>query len=142
MLCVDVNVLVYAANRESERHLESRGWLSTALASPEVVGIPDVVAAAFVRIATDSRILPSPLQPDEAFSLIDWIVQHPRASFLGSDDRTRALFRDAVSTLGLRGNDVPDAWLAASAMAVDATLVTYDRGFRRFPGLRTHEPGT
>ena len=142
MLCVDVNVLVYAANRESERHLESRAWLSTALASPEVVVIPDVVAAAFVRIATDSRILPTPLHPDEAFSLIDWIVQHPRASFLGSDDRTRALFRDAVSTLGLRGDDVPDAWLAASAMAVDATLVTYDRGFRRFPGLRTYEPGT
>lgn len=141
MLCVDVNVLVYAANQECEQHADARAWLAAALTSPEAVVIPDAVAAAYVRIVTDARILPAPVHPDEAFTLIDWIVEHPRAAVLGADDRTREVFRELVSTLGLRGNDVPDAWLAASAMSVDATLVTYDRGFKRFPGLRTHQPG-
>jgi predicted nucleic acid-binding protein len=30
---------------------------------------------------------------------------------------------------------VPDAWLAAVVSTSRATLMTFDRGFRRFPGL-------
>ena len=44
-------------------------------------------------------------------------------------------FVGLVTALELRGNDVPDAWLAAQAIELDAHFVTFDRGFRRFPGL-------
>ena len=140
MLCVDVNVLVYAANSECEQSRQARAWLEAALAGPEWVVIPDSVAMAYVRIVTDSRILPAPLHPDEAFAMIDWILQHPRATAMGADERTREAFQDLVTSLGLRGNDIPDAWLAASAMSAGAALVTYDRGFRRYPGLQTQSP--
>ena len=35
MLCVDVNVLVYAANSECEQSGQARAWLEAALAGPE-----------------------------------------------------------------------------------------------------------
>jgi len=38
--------------------------------------------------------------------------------------------------LNLRGNLVPDAYLAAIAFEQRAELVTFDRGFGRYPRLR------
>ena len=140
MICVDVNVLIHAANVVSPHHSGVRAWLAAVLASREPLVIPDAVATGFVRIVTNGRIMPSPLHPDEAFALVDWLLDHPRVTPHSGDDATRIAFRDLVRSLGLRGNDIPDAWIAASAMSTHATLATYDRGFRRFPGLRVIAP--
>jgi predicted nucleic acid-binding protein len=48
--------------------------------------------------------------------------------------------RDLVTSQRLRGSDVPDAYLASVAMEQGATMVTLDRGFRRFEGLRVLDP--
>ena len=140
MLCVDVNVLVHATNRASPRHHSVREWLTAVLESPEPVLIPDAVATGFIRIVTNSRIMQSPLHSDDAFALVDWILAHSRAAPLAGNALTRVAFREFVSSLALRGTDISDAWIAATAMASNATLVTFDRGFRRFPGLRVIEP--
>ena len=140
MLCVDVNVLVHAANSASDRHGAVRDWLVGVLASPEPLVIPDVVTTGFIRIVTSPRVMPSPLHPDQAFALVDWLLGHPSAMSLSGDERTRLNFRHLVQSLALRGNDVPDAWIAALAMTANAALVTFDRRFRRFPGLRVLEP--
>ena len=140
MICVDVNVLIHAANAASPRHSAVRAWLAGVLDSHESMVIPDAVTTGFVRIVTNGRIMPSPLHPDEAFALIDWVLDHPRVTPHPGDDITRITVRDLVRSLGLRGNDIPDAWIAAIAMSTHATLATFDRGFRRFPGLRVIEP--
>jgi toxin-antitoxin system PIN domain toxin len=140
MICVDVNVLVHAANVASPRHSAVRAWLTAVLASREPLVIPDAVTTGFVRIVTNSRIMPTPLHPDEAFALVDWILGYPRATSASGDVVTRIAFRELVGTLGLRGNDIPDAWIAATALSTNATLATFDRGFRRFPGLQVIEP--
>ena len=49
--------------------------------------------------------------------------------------RRWSLLERWVSTLDLRGNDLPDALLAATAQDLGARLATFDRGFRRFAGL-------
>jgi len=141
MLCVDVNVLVHAVNEVSDRHGEVRDWLHGALSSRAPVFIPDIVTTGFVRVVTSPRIMPSPLHPDQAFALIDWLLEHPSAMPLAGDGRARVVFRQLVQSLGLRGNDVPHAWIAALSIATNATLATFDRGFRRFPGLQLLEPG-
>lgn len=46
----------------------------------------------------------------------------------------RPSFAD-VPDLTLRANDIPDAFLAATAIDLGARLATFDQGFRRFPGL-------
>jgi toxin-antitoxin system PIN domain toxin len=140
MLCLDVNVLVHAANRNSHRHQAVRDWLGHVLTAPEPVVIPDVVTTGFVRIVTSPHVMPAPLTPDQAFALVDWLLSHARTMSVSGDEQTRVSFRRLVMSLSLRGNDVPDAWIAAIAMTTNATLVTFDRGFRRFPGLRVVEP--
>ena len=49
-------------------------------------------------------------------------------------------FRGLVEQHGLRGNDIPDAYLAALALEQGATWVTTDRGFARYEGLRLLDP--
>ena len=48
--------------------------------------------------------------------------------------------RRLVHELGLAGQDVPDAALAALALDLGAPMVTSDRGFRRLPGLTVIDP--
>jgi predicted nucleic acid-binding protein len=43
---------------------------------------------------------------------------------------------------GIRGNLVPDAYLAALAVSHGCRLATSDRGFARFPGLDFFDPVT
>ena len=55
-------------------------------------------------------------------------------------DRHFTLFLNLCVDLKLRGNDVNDAHLVALALENNATLVTADRGFGRFSGLRVFDP--
>lgn len=48
--------------------------------------------------------------------------------------------RLAEQDRGLRANLVPDAFLAALARAHGCRVATADRGFSRFPGVRTFDP--
>ncbi|MHB8275600.1 MAG: PIN domain-containing protein [Dermatophilaceae bacterium] len=57
-------------------------------------------------------------------------------------ERHWGIFHDLVSAHGLRGNDIPDACLAALALEQGATWVTTDRGFARYQGLRLLDPLT
>jgi hypothetical protein len=41
---------------------------------------------------------------------------------------------------GVRGNLVPDAYLAALAIESGAEWITTDGDFRRFPGLKVRHP--
>jgi predicted nucleic acid-binding protein len=55
-------------------------------------------------------------------------------------ERHRSIFQDLCQRLSLRGNDIPDAYLAAIALEQGVVWVTSDRGFARFPGLRLEHP--
>ena len=46
------------------------------------------------------------------------------------------VFARLCADVGGTGNAVPDAYFAALALESGCELITADRGFRRFPGLR------
>ena len=62
------------------------------------------------------------------------VVAHPTARHL---DVLGGLLRDA----GTGGNLATDAHLAALAIEHRAEIVSYDRDFGRFPGIRHRLPG-
>jgi predicted nucleic acid-binding protein len=66
------------------------------------------------------------------------------ASFreLNADVEHWDVFERLLIQTGVSGSDVSDVYLAAFAVQNDATFVTFDRGFARFPGLRWMEPGS
>jgi len=54
--------------------------------------------------------------------------------------RHLGLLRGLLEPLGTAGNLVPDAHLAALAMAHGATVSSRDRDFTRFAGVRWSDP--
>ena len=140
MLLADVNVFVYAHRPESPRHGEHRAWLDAALNGDEPFGVSEAVLATFVRITTHRRIFLQPSTPDQALAACTAARTGSACVPVRSGPRHWALFDGLCRTVGARGNDVPDAYLAALAIEHGATWITTDRGFARFPGLRWRLP--
>jgi uncharacterized protein len=140
MLMLDVNVCVYAFRGESRRHAEFKGWLEQALSGSEPVGLPEQVLASTIRLVTNHRIYVDPSTPAEALSFCDALLDAPAAMRVRPGERHWRIFHGIVDQHRLRGNDVPDAYLAAMALEQGATWVTTDRGFARYQGLRLLDP--
>jgi toxin-antitoxin system PIN domain toxin len=140
MLCVDVNVLVYAHRAESPRHAEVRRWLDSARRAREPLGVAPLAESGFLRVVTHPRIFREPTVLQEAIAFLDAVRAGPAVESLLAGPRHREIFIELCERTAATGNRVPDAYLAAMAMENGATFVTADRGFARFPGLRWRHP--
>ena len=140
MLLLDVNVLLYAHRTELVHHAVSRKWLERLLSVNEPFGTTDAVLAAVVRQATNHRWLEVPSTLEEVFSLCSEVRGAPGWIDLSPGPRHWAIFERLCRESNARGNLVPDAFLAAVAIEHDCELITFDRGFRRYTGLRVSAP--
>lgn len=132
----DINVLLYAFFDDSAQHQASRDWLNGALASEDDLLLPDFVLAGFVRIATNRRAYPNPGSNDAAFRFADQLRESRMTRLIAPGPSHWRRFESLCRSLSITGADQSDAYLAAFALEHDGTLVTADRGFRRFTGLR------
>jgi uncharacterized protein len=136
----DVNLLVYAFNAGSPEHTKIRAWLEQTIESESNYRLSNFVLSGFLRVVTHPRIFirPSPLDRALVFctSIRDQPNCVPVAPGAGHWDIFVRLCREA----GAKGNLVPDAYLAALAIESGSELITVDRGFSRFPGLRWRHP--
>lgn len=140
MILVDVNVLVYACRRDAERHREYNAWLADALGGDEAVGVAPESLAAVIRITTHPRVWKTPLSTEQAFAFVDAVRTAPAAiPVLPGADHWR-LFAALCKESGARGNLIGDSWMAALAIEQGCMLVTTDRDFARFRGVRTRHP--
>ena len=142
MIIPDVNMLIYAHNSAAREHDDARRWWESLLNGTESIGIPWIVAAGFVRVASNPKSLASPLARETAVDYVsDWfaldhvIPLNPRISHLSH-------FRQNVAVSGGGSNLVTDAHIAALAMEYDAEVHSADRDFGRFPWVRWHNPLT
>jgi toxin-antitoxin system PIN domain toxin len=140
MLCVDINVLVNAYLTHSPTHAPVSAWMREALSGTEVIALPFEVVTGFMRVVTDRRIFQVPATPTAATAFIDDLIAHPRVLIPVDAMQRYSGTRRLIHDLGLAGQDVPDAALAALALDLGASMVTSDRGFRRFPGLAVIDP--
>ena len=138
----DVNLLIYAVDDRSADHLAARRWLETTLNGPETVGLCWPVLTAFLRLTTNARLFTSALSIDEALDVVDgWLSRSP-VTIIEPGHRHSAILRELLEPLGVGGNLVADAHLAAIAIEHGALLCSADRDFGRFTGLRWHNPLT
>jgi toxin-antitoxin system PIN domain toxin len=137
---IDLNILLYAVNRDAPMHGRACAWLEGALSGEEQIGIPWVVLLGFLRLTTRHGLLPRPLDFEQASALIDeWLAQ-PGCVVVHPGDRHWEILKTLLSQAGAAGNLTTDAHLAAIAMEHDATLCSTDRDFQRFAGLDTLNP--
>lgn len=141
MIFPDVNICLAAMRPDASPTADRvRVWFEDQLNGHEQVGLSHLVLSAVVRISTHHRIFRSPSSPTEAIEFADALLAAPAATVVLPGARHWSIFRDLVTGHRLRANDVPDAYLAALAMEAGASLVTLDRGFARFDGLRRTDP--
>jgi toxin-antitoxin system PIN domain toxin len=137
---VDVNVLILAHREDVDRHVLWRGWLDSVRDADEVVGLPGHSIAGFVRIVTNVRAFSRPSTIDEAIGFVDALLDSTAVRRTEPGPRHWTLFSDLCRRASATGKLVPDAWLAALAIENRATLITADRGFARYPGLKWRDP--
>ncbi len=140
MVIVDVNVLLYAVDEESADHESARTWLDRSLGGAQTVGLPWIVLLGFIRISTNPAIMASPMTADEAMAQVQAWLAAPAAVVPTPTSRHADLLRGLLSDAGTAGNLTTDAHLAALAVEHGAEIVSYDRDFARFTGVRHRLP--
>ena len=140
MILPDVNVLVYAARDDSPACARYREWLEAALQGPEPVAVASPVVAGFLRVVTNPRVFARPSTLGDALTFVDALLAAPAAVSPALSPALAGALAETCRRAGATADRVPDAYLAAIAMDLDAELITADRGFARFGGLRWRHP--
>lgn len=133
-------MLVYAHRPEAPKHAQHLDWLDEARGGPEPLGLADAVASGFLRVVTHPRIFQQPTPIDVALEFLDRLIASPATVRVAPGERHWAIFTSLCQRLQAKGNQVPDAFLAAIAIEQGATWVSSDRGFAGFPDLRWSHP--
>lgn len=131
-MIVDVNILLYAADRESTHHSHCRHWLEDAFNGTTRVGLPWPTILAFLRIATHHRIMKRPLTVHEAWSFIDDWMSQSIAWIPTESPHHLSILRDLTTRYELTAKQIPDAHLAALAIGHGVPIVSSDTDFARF----------
>ena len=140
MTLIDANLLLYAANRAVLEHERSRSWLEEQLNGSQRVGMPWETLTAFVRLATNPRVLARPLKPAEAWSFVqDWLAV-PVVWIPAPTEQHAEVLGALIVNYGLRGNPVPDAHIAALALQHGLDVSSADTDFARFTEVRWVNP--
>ena len=140
MILCDVNVLVYAYRTESQDHDRYAAWLRETIAAEQAYGVSELVLSGFLRIVTHPRVMRVPAPIEHALAFADALRRPPNAVTLSPGPRHWEVFERVCRDANATGNLVPDAYLAALAIEHGAELVTADRDFARFAGLRWRTP--
>ncbi len=135
MILPDVNVLLYSINSAAPQQHMAQAALSQAWAE-DAVGLAWVALLGFLRLSTRSGILPKPLHVEDALQVAQQWMDHPLTQLLHPGDNHAALVSRLLIGAGQGGPLVTDAHLAALAMEHHATVLTFDRDFDRFAGVR------
>lgn len=139
-MLVDANVLLYAVNEDDPEHARARAWLDRALGGGETVGFAWVALLAFLRLSTKEGLFPRPLSIEPATTVVRAWTRQPNSVLVEPTPRHLDVLAGLLAETGTGGNLVSDAHLAALAVEHDAVIVSYDRDFARFVGVRTRSP--
>ncbi len=135
----DVNVLVAAYRADHVHHDIAYTWLAEArrncVQGNDTLTLLPMVAIAFLRLVTNSRVFTEPDSIEDAIAFIDVLLDTPGIE-LEDCGKEWPMLRDKLLTHGLHGNLVTDAWIAAAVETLCEHLVTFDKDFKRLPPAR------
>ncbi|KRA31442.1 MULTISPECIES: TA system VapC family ribonuclease toxin [unclassified Nocardioides] len=139
MNVLDVNVVVSLFQADHPHHEVASDWFRAAVGRGETFTVPDVVWVGFVRLVTNPRAFPVAATFDQAWAFVQAVVEKPSHRTYVSHPRALAEFAMLGKTARASGNLVTDSYIAGCAAAYGGTVVTFDRDFRKFDGLRVLE---
>jgi toxin-antitoxin system PIN domain toxin len=136
----DVNVLVYAHREETAHHRACLAWLEGILNSDEAYSVSDLVLSGFVRVVTHPKVFKRPSAIADALAFAEQVREQPNCVHVEPGSRHWEIFTRLCLETRVKGNLVPDAYLAAMAIESGCEWISTDRDFTRFKGLRWRTP--
>jgi len=133
-------VLVYAHREDTQDHEAYLAWLENLVNSDQAYGLSDLVLSGFLRVATHPKVFTRPSTMGEALAFVQELRGQPNCSVIAPGPRHWEIFCRLCQAAAIKGNLVPDAYLAALALESGSEWVTTDRDYHRFPGLRVRHP--
>ena len=142
MLVFDTNVLLYAADEDSEHHEPCRRRIEDARRSPSPAFLTWNVCYEFLRASTHRTVFRSPWTPAEARGFIEVLVGSSGIGLLLPTGRHAAVLEQTVAELpDVRGNQMYDLHTAVLMREHGVSRIfTRDTGFHRFPFLTVVDP--
>jgi toxin-antitoxin system PIN domain toxin len=137
---LDANLLLWAHHRQFRQHEPARDWLASTLSATPVVGIPWPSVLAFLRISTHPRALERPLELATAWDTARGWIERSNVRTPAPTDAHPELLAEMLIAGRATADHTTDAHLAALAIEWGLVLVSADRDFARYPGLRWHDP--
>lgn len=132
----DVNVLLPILAENHSHRPAALHWWETLDDCDAALTLP--VQMALLRLLCNRRVMGTSVQtPESAWDIVQQLQADPRIAGLDTIPPSHEwLWRNLISGREPSPNLWTDAWLAALAQSLSLELVTFDHGFRAFPGLR------
>ncbi|MGQ0651941.1 MAG: type II toxin-antitoxin system VapC family toxin [Betaproteobacteria bacterium] len=140
MVLPDVNVLVYAHREDTSHHAGCLAWLEAVVNGNEAYGLSELVLSGFVRVVTHPKVFARPSALADALEFSAQLRSRPNCVPVAPGERHWEIFAALCAESGVKGNLVPDAYLAAMAIESGCEWITTDRDFSRFKALRWRHP--
>jgi toxin-antitoxin system PIN domain toxin len=140
MIVIDVNVLLAAHRSDHPHHADVSSWFVQATSGTERFTVPDFVWASFVRIATNRKVFTIPTPLDDVFAFVRAVRGQPAHIAVAPAESHLETFEELCRAGDATGDLANDAYLAAIAVELGATLVSLDRDFARFEALDWQRP--
>lgn len=142
MLAIDTNVLLYAADQDSEFHERCVDLLQSLRSSSAPSFLTWNVCYEFLRVATHTRVFARPWTTPTAWRFLDALLAAPGFTILTPTERHRDVLAQTLAELPqTRGNLVHDLHTAVLLREHGVgRICTRDTDFHRFPFLTVMDP--
>lgn len=138
---LDVNVLLYASDRDSPFHEAARRVIEELSRGTELTFVAWVTVLSYLRMATHPGIFRRPLLMNEAAANMTAFLSLPSVRVLSEADDFWQVFLSVIGEVPVRGNLVPDAHLVAILRQHGIRrVVTGDRDFLKFRNVDVIDP--
>jgi toxin-antitoxin system PIN domain toxin len=136
----DVNILVYAHREDTSNHTLCFDLVNRVVNGAYPFGFSDFIASGFLRIITHPQIFNPPTPIRNALSFVSEIRNSPNAVHIQPKKSHWDIFVMLCKETEVKGNLIPDAYLAALAIESGCLFITTDRDYSRFSDLDWKHP--
>ena len=105
-----------------------------------MLAVSPLVLSGYLRIVTHPKIFVHPSSLKEAMMFCEIIRSSGSSILIEPGERHWNIFCNLCQNTNPKGNQIPDAWLAALAIEHSCRWITLDQGFSQYSDLRVGAP--
>jgi toxin-antitoxin system PIN domain toxin len=140
MNCIDVNIVVNAFFGDQPSSARAGETLTALRESSQKCVLLPVVASGFLRVVTNRKLIQKAAPLDIAIEFLDALLSDGLVTVADPGPTYWTAFHGLLKEHRPTHYDITDTQIAASAIALGATLYSFDRGFARFNTLSWVDP--